>query len=75
MQPTYLHQAILRLPLPITTRPFPYFPVSYHKVDEWLEANRADAFRRDVLLAGYLHISDVPADQVLCTVILTKILV
>jgi hypothetical protein len=73
MQPTYLHQAILRLPLPITTRPFPFFPVPYRILDEWLNANSVDAYRRDVLLAGYLDIHDVPADQVLCSIILTVI--
>jgi hypothetical protein len=75
MQATYFHQAILRLPLPVTTSSFSAFPVSNRVLDEWLEVNRVDAYRRDVMLAGFLDIRDVPTDQVLCTFIVTKIAV
>ncbi|KAF8071656.1 hypothetical protein FPV67DRAFT_1746505 [Lyophyllum atratum] len=37
-------------------------------IDRWLQANELDAWRMDVFLQGYLTLSDVRRDQVLCTV-------
>jgi hypothetical protein len=68
MQPTYLHQAYLPAPLPQNTQPFSKQPLSNSCIDTWLDANRIDSFRRDVLVPGYLGLSDVPGDQVLCSV-------
>ena len=39
-------------------------------IDIWLDWNCDDAYQ-GVLILGYLHISDVPREQVLCTVRLT----
>jgi hypothetical protein len=71
MQPTYLHQAYLPAPLRRTTQPFDRQPMSHLAIDKWLENNCRDSFRRDVLIPGYLFLSDVPRDQVLCNVIMT----
>ncbi|KAJ7757944.1 hypothetical protein B0H16DRAFT_1721073 [Mycena metata] len=37
-------------------------------IDEWLQAKRADQFRDDVFLKGYLHMSDVGPAQVLAQI-------
>jgi hypothetical protein len=73
MEPTttYHHQQVLLSPLPLTTQRFAGQPITNSEIDAWLEANRADSSRSDVLLPGYLHMNDVPSDQVLCTVVAT----
>jgi hypothetical protein len=72
MSSTYFHQTYLPVPsLALrTTRRFVNQPFSHSDLDTWLNANRRDAYRRNVLLSGYLGISDVPQDQVLCTVVM-----
>jgi hypothetical protein len=45
--------------------------MSHLAIDKWLNINRYDSLRRDVLISGYLFLSDVPRDQVLCSVIMT----
>ena len=71
MEPTYLHQHVLHSPLPLTDQQFEKQPIPNAEIDEWLKANRADSFRSDVFLPGYLHMSDVASDQALCMVVAT----
>lgn len=66
-------QHYLRLPHPQLSRPFTVLPQP-NVVDKWISWNSADCLT-NVLLPGILHISDVPNDQVLCTVQLNITLV
>jgi hypothetical protein len=59
-------QHYLQLPLPCLKRPFTVLPRP-NAIDIWLDWNCDDAYQ-GVLILGYLHISDVPREQVLCTV-------
>jgi hypothetical protein len=68
--PTYLHQVYLPATLPPVTRRFVDQPISQQAIDWWLYTNRSDANSNSVYLPGYLGIGDVPADQVLCKVIM-----
>ena len=62
-------QHYLQLPLPRLKHPFTVLP-RLNAIDIWLDRNCDDAYQ-GVLILGYLHISDVPREQVLCTVRLT----
>jgi hypothetical protein len=66
---TYNH--IFCLPVPPRRLIHPH-TVLYepNPIDLWLERNEKDAYRKDVFFSGFLFLSDVPYDQVLCTVVL-----
>jgi hypothetical protein len=73
MEPTYLHQTYLpvfsALAVVNSLACHPNPPFTDAGIDKWLIANQRDALRHDVLIPGYLDISDVPSDQALCCVI------
>lgn len=58
----------LRLPCPRLTWPYTVLPLP-NKIDAWIQHNYYDSLT-NVLLPGYLDISDVPMDQVMCTILL-----
>jgi hypothetical protein len=70
MQPTYLHQTYLPVNSPVPRGPTAYQPFLDTAIDTWLNANQFDSWSNTAFLRGYLAITDVPSDQVLCTVIL-----
>jgi hypothetical protein len=71
MQPTYLNQHYLYLPQPCTNQPYTVLPRP-NAVDNWIYQNKEDA-HTNVLVPGYLHLSDTPSDQVLCTVQISEV--
>jgi hypothetical protein len=72
MQPTYLHQTYLPVTVLFRTprSPHSHQPFTDLAINKWLNANKSDALRMDVIVPGYLALSDVPSDQALCMVIL-----
>lgn len=68
MEPTYLRYHYLRLPIPICTDLFTALPFP-NTVDKWINKNRNDSYHGSVLLPGYIAITDVPMDQVLCLLV------
>jgi hypothetical protein len=71
MQPTYLNQYYLDLPRPCTSHPYTVLPTP-NAVDTWIRQNKDDA-HTNVLVPGYVFLSDTPSDQVLCTVQINEV--
>ncbi|KIM78282.1 hypothetical protein PILCRDRAFT_11275 [Piloderma croceum F 1598] len=71
MQPTYLNQHYLDLPQPSINKPYMVLPCP-NAVDNWIYQNKDDA-HTNVFVPGYLHLSDTPSDQVLCTVQISEV--
>lgn len=71
MQPTYLNQKYLALPQPRISRPYTVLPLP-NPVDSWIRQNEDDAYT-NILVPGYLLLSDTPSDQVLCTVQISEV--
>src|ERR1700723_2287651 len=67
MEPTYLHQTYLPVPFPALHRTCWTQPFSDASIVKWLIANRNDSLR-DISIPSYLALTDVPSDQVLCSV-------
>jgi hypothetical protein len=65
MAPNTQLQAYLILPSPSFIQPYTILPRP-NVVDTWLLANRDDAWT-NLLIPGYLFLTDTASDQVLCT--------